>query len=145
MRRVLILAACAALGFVPAARAAVTVGQSFTPTIASCVPGTALETGVASGTSYTVPSAGVISSWSFQNGAAIVPDLELKVGRIISGDTYKIVGASPAGAQTANTLGTYAVRISVHAGDVIGIYENGGSCGLSTLSTSDTYEFASGI
>jgi hypothetical protein len=40
----------------------VTVGQLFTPNYDACSPGTALVTGVASGNSYRVPKAGVITS-----------------------------------------------------------------------------------
>jgi hypothetical protein len=129
----------AALGFASAANASVTIGQLFTPT--SCVAGTALQTGVSDGDSYTVPSPGVITSWSFDDGETIVPNLTFKVARRVSGDDYSIVGTSAAAAQTANTVSTYPARISVKAGDVIGEFEGGGDCGVSTTSASDTYEW----
>jgi phage baseplate assembly protein gpV len=132
-------ASLAALGFASAANASVTVGQLFTPSGCS-TGGTALQTGVASGNSYTVPSPGVITSWSFDDGAAIVPDLELKVARRVTGHSYSIVGTSVAGTQTPNTVSTYPTHISVSAGDVIGEFENGGDCGADGT-TSDTYEW----
>ncbi|MGN6169161.1 MAG: hypothetical protein ACTHQQ_13475, partial [Solirubrobacteraceae bacterium] len=69
-----------------------TIGQLFKPT-ADCVGGfSSLVTGVASGTSYVVPKAGVITSWSWHAGAHPVLGLELKVGRSAGGGSYKIVG-----------------------------------------------------
>src|SRR5436305_4548411 len=78
--------------------ATVTVGQLFTPTDLFC-GGTFLETGVASGRSYTVPKAGVITSWSFHDGAQTVSGLKLKVGRSAGTGMYTIVGEAAAGTQ----------------------------------------------
>jgi hypothetical protein len=59
----------------------VTVGQLFMPN-ATCVVGfTRLQSGVASGRSYSVQKAGVITSWSFEDGSLIASGLKLKVGR----------------------------------------------------------------
>jgi hypothetical protein len=131
------------LAFASAARASVTVGQLFTPNTDCNTPGTGLQTGVASGNSYSVPSAGVITSWSWEDGANTVPELEFKVARHVSGDDYTIAGTSLAGAQTANTVSTYPARIRVQAGDVIGVFQDGGTCG-SLGASSDTYESATG-
>lgn len=143
---------CAALiaavfGGVSAASAAATtvkVGQLFTPNYPSCSGGTALQTHVASGNSYRVPKDGVITSWSWHDGANTVPGLQLKVGRQKSGATYKIVGQATAGGQTPNTVHTYHTHIRVHAGDLIGVYENGGSCYSATSSPKDRYAWVQG-
>jgi hypothetical protein len=117
----------------------VTVGQLFTPTFGSCSPGyTALQTGVASGNSYRIPKAGVITSWSFHDGTNTVPDLKLKVGRSAGGRKYKILAEKTAGAQTANAVNTYPAHIPVRAGDLIGVFENGGSCLSITSGAGDT-------
>jgi beta-lactam-binding protein with PASTA domain len=95
----------------------------------SAANSTLLQTGVDSGASYTVPKAGVVTSWSFDDGPTTVPGLKLKVGRSAGTvNTYKIVGEATAGTQTANAVNTYKTHIGVKAGDLIGIYENGGAC-----------------
>lgn len=137
------VAACVVgLVFAAGANAAVTVGQLFTPTYrADCMAGTALQIDPGSGNGYSVPSAGVITSWSFNDGADTVPNLEFKVGRKVSGDDYTIVGTSVAGVQAPNTVVSFPARISVQAGDVIGLYAGGGTCGSDTTGT---YEWVDG-
>jgi hypothetical protein len=140
------VAVCAlALIFAAGANAAVTVGQLFTPTFSSCLAGTALQT-VVSGNGYAVSSPGVITSWSWEDGDTTDVGLEFKVGRHVSGDDYTIVGSSVAGTQAPNTVVSFPVRIPVKAGDVIGVFVNGGSgdC-ASNVSNSDTYEFLEGV
>lgn len=121
--------------------APITVGQLFTPT-QGCAPQTFLQTGVASGTSYSVPTAGVITQWSFQNGTTPPGGLKLKVGRPQGGNSYEIVGEAPAGSQTPNSFDTYPAQIPVSAGDVIGIYQSDApavECAINTGDVSDTF------
>ena len=121
-----------------------TVGQLFAPAD-SCAPSfTDLQTGVASGTSYTVPFAGVITSWAFQDGATPVAGLKLKVARPAGGGSFTIIGEAAAGAQLANSVNTYQTQIPVAAGDLIGIHEEGGDCVTGTASSADTNAFAAG-
>jgi hypothetical protein len=129
------------LAFVSVARASVTVGQLFTPTMVNCAGITeVIQTGVASGNSYAVPSAGVITSWSFQENSTTVAGLKLKVARSPDGANFTFVGESTAGPQTPNTVNTYPARIPVQAGDEIGILENGGGgCDTFTGAAGDTY------
>jgi PASTA domain len=122
-----------------AAATTVSVGQLFTPTYVCAGAGTYLQTGVASGTPYTVPKAGVITSWSFQDGAATVPELKLKVGRTAGTGMYKILAEKKAGAQTANKVNTYHAHIPVKAGDLIGLFKNGGDCAIPTGNNMDSY------
>jgi hypothetical protein len=146
MRRLAVALAGCMIALAAPAHAAVTVGQSFVPTYdCTGAAGTALQTGIASGNSYTVPTPGVITSWSFHDGAATVPGLEFKVGRSVVGTTYQVVGTSPAGGQTPNAVGTYPARIPVHAGDVIGFYEAGGNCVSNTGNSADHYAGLMGI
>lgn len=136
------LLVAAAWGLVSAPGAAattVTVGQLFTPNN-TCSPDTFLQTGVASGRSYTVPKAGVITSWSYQDAASTVSGLKLKVGRSAGSKMYTIVAEATAGTQTANSVNTYSAHIKVKAGDLIGLYTSGsGDCSKVTGSTLDTY------
>lgn len=140
----LVLACVFSLALVSVASASTTVGQLFTPDTECNVIATELVTGVTSGNAYTVPSAGVITSWSFHDGANKVPDLEFKVGRHVSGDEYTIVGTSAAGAQTGNAVNTYPTRIAVQAGDVIGIYVDGSGTCVSTGGSGDSREELTG-
>ena len=108
------------------AKASVTVGQLATPTTGvNCDgPFTMLQTTP----SYTVPSSGVITSWSVANDASTIRGLELKVGRLVATDQYQIVGESSAGTQTPNDVSTFPTQIPVRAGDIIGETEAGGDC-----------------
>lgn len=126
------------LAFAADANAAVTVGQLPTPT-SSCGTLTVLQTGVATGNSYTVPSPGVITSWSVKNAGTTIAGLEFRVGRNVGGENYQIVGASVAGVQTPNSVSTYPAQIPVQTGDVIGEYASGGGmCGVMTTNAGDT-------
>jgi hypothetical protein len=125
-----------------------TVGQLPAPNTncgpAGTVSSTYLLTGVASGTPYTVPFAGVITSWSFHSGTIPVTNLKLKVGRAAGGTSFTIVGEAAAGAQVPNTINTYPASIPVAAGDVIGIHEEGGDCQSSTGNNADTDAYVVG-
>lgn len=119
-RAVAAAAACSLLWASVAGASTVTVGQLFAPNVA-CNGSTALQTSVASGTSYTVPAQGVITAWSFEAGATSVSGLKLKVGRSVGGGQYVITGDAAAGAQVPNELNTYPADIPVQAGDLIGL------------------------
>jgi hypothetical protein len=134
----------ASVVLVPAATAAETkVGQLFTPTYACGGPNSYLQTGVASGNSYTVPVSGVITSWSFQAGATPVAGLKLKVGRF-SGTDVNLIADSAAGTQTPNAVNTYSANIPVQAGDMIGLLQISGNCAVQTADALDKYLFSSG-
>ena len=96
---------------------------------------------VVSGTSYVIPSAGVITSWSVQDDPSTVSGLKLKVGRLVahsgSESDYKIVGESVAGAQTPNGVSTFLAHIPVQAGDILGEFSNGGDCEALPTDTDD--------
>lgn len=106
-----------------------TIGQVFTPSrslpCVSLTPcGSYLQLGVATGSRYTVPFDGVITSWSFQADASPPSSpTSFIAARACCGtrDSYTTVGAAPASAITANELNIYPARIRVQAGDVIGL------------------------
>src|SRR4051794_23404643 len=90
----------------------VTVGQLFTPGTNCGGPQTILQTGSpAGGSSYVIPFNGVITSWSFQDGATPVTNLKLKVGHTVSGGQFVIDAEAVAGSQTANAATSYPVNI----------------------------------
>jgi uncharacterized repeat protein (TIGR01451 family) len=128
VRRVAIAGAIAgcALGFAASASASTTIGQLFVPNTSCATNTTYLQTSVSSGTGYTVPSAGVITSWAWEPAAETDPGLKLKVAQPKGGNDYKVVAEALAGAQTPNTATRYLTRISVQAGEIIGIlFPNG--------------------
>jgi hypothetical protein len=134
------MSACGLLSVSGADAKTVTVGQLFVPTGFCNVPQiTYLQTGVAGGTPYTVPKAGVITSWSFEAGVDVVSGLKLKVGRSELGANYMIVAEATAGVQNANTVNTYSAHIPVKAGDLIGLFAAGGDCTTYTGHGKDSY------
>jgi hypothetical protein len=141
-----VVLACGLWSVASAGAKTVTVGQLVMPDVASCGGGyTILQTGVASGRSYRVPEAGVITSWSWYDGANTVPDLKLKVARNTAvALNFKIIAEATAGTQTPYVLHTYHAHIPVRARDLIGIYENGGSCQAFTSNSMDTVAEALG-
>jgi hypothetical protein len=135
----IVAVACAfALPATTAWAATATVGQLFVPNETSCSSNfTYLQIGVGSGASYVVPAAGVVTSWSFWDNAFVVPGLKLKVARDAQGLSYSIVGEATAGTQLPSTINAFSTHIPVEAGDVIGIYEDGGGCGSNTTDPAD--------
>ena len=141
-RTLCVLVVASTFGILSASSAAaksVTIGQLSTPN-QSCVAATLLQPGAA-GASYTVPKAGVITSWSFQDAGTINPGLKLKVARPTgTADTYKIVAEDTAGTQTPNTVNTYSAHIPVRAGNFLGIYQGGGAiCATHTGNPADVF------
>ena len=118
-----VLAACV---LVPAsAPAATTLGQldpAGTPT-GSCVGTSYWAQAASTGVNYTVPAGGgVITSWSHRANASSGRELGLRVFRPESGTNFKLIGGSGVQTLTANTVNTFETRISVQAGDVLGLY-----------------------
>jgi hypothetical protein len=106
-----------------AASAATTLGETFVPANSITQPSILLQA-QSPGNAYTVPSPGVITSWSFQASFGAVPQgLKLKIGRPAGGASYTIVGESAPKNPVSNQLNTYTdVSIPVQTGDVIGLW-----------------------
>jgi hypothetical protein len=104
------------------AGAAVTIGSTFTPNDLFGGPGTLIQSSSPPANSYTVPTDGVITSWSFEAAAGTTPPLKLKVVRPAGGDDFTTVGDSQLETPTGGTLNTWRTRISVKAGDLLGHY-----------------------
>jgi hypothetical protein len=105
------------------ASAATTVGQTFVPEQAYSGGFTAVQSNYP-GQLYTVPVAGVITSWSLQAAATQVPvGIRFKVARPGGGDNFTIIGESGSQNPVAGALNTYTdVAIPVQPGDVLGLY-----------------------
>jgi len=107
---------------VPPVGAATQIGETFQPTT-NCSPRTRVQSSSPGG-QYAAPFAGVVTSWSFQSSSSggDAP-VKFKVARHVSGDNFTIVGESEyQSIPDLDVLNTYPVRISVQAGDVIGLY-----------------------
>ena len=87
------------------AAASVQIGATFTPDLGCGSPNATLQAVSPSG-QYAAPSAGVLTSWSFQAGSS-PPQLKLKVGRLAGGNNFTIVGDSPRQTMTPNALNTF--------------------------------------
>jgi hypothetical protein len=110
------LVALAVTSISPAA-AAVTVGQTFTPTDDFGGSGVFVPSSTP-GASYTVPSDGVITSWSFEAAAGVTPPMKLKVVRPAGGDDFTTIGDSELQTPLPGILNTWPTRIPVSAGDL---------------------------
>jgi hypothetical protein len=100
------------------AGAAVTIGETFVPAGGDdyC---TANYTWL---TQYATPSAGIITAWSFQADSA-PPQLKFKAGHPAGSNDFAVIGESTLKTPAPDSLNTYTdIRISVQAGDVIGLY-----------------------
>ena len=119
--RLSLAAAVTALALIGAsaflAGAAVKIGETFTPETAFDSSGVFIQSG-SPGNSYTVPSDGVITSWSFAAAAGVTAPLKLKVVRRAGGDNFTTVGDSQLETPMPATLNTWPTRIAVKTGDV---------------------------
>jgi hypothetical protein len=85
------------------------------------MPTTELQEAVAGPPSYTVPDGGVIVSWSHYEGPPSGNMMRLKIFRRTDVPTsFFTVGQSAVESLTAGVVNTFATRIPVQAGDVLG-------------------------
>jgi hypothetical protein len=99
------------------ANAATQIGTTFTPgPLLSGANSTWLQA------EYAAPAGGVITKWNYEAPASNVPQLKFKVARPAGGSDFTVIGESPVVVPTASSLNSYDIRISVQAGDVIGLY-----------------------
>jgi hypothetical protein len=125
---VLVGIATLALSVPVSASGATTIGQTFIPTTEPntelCVgPITFLQSSSPQ-SSYAVPSSGVLTSWSYQASGTVSP-IKFKLGRRVSGDSFRVEAESALVTPATNTVNTYPVRATVAPGDVIGIHFTG--------------------
>ena len=127
LRLAALLATLFALALAGTASAQITIGEVGAPAVGSrlCIlgPYDNIPAG-ASAPTYTVPSAGVITSWSNQAAEGLGQELTFKVFRPLgSGPLYpKFLVAGQDGPRSLipNALNTFPVEIPVKAGDLIG-------------------------
>ena len=115
-----VVVAAALIAAPSSAGAATTIGETFDPDMV-CSPNFTRLQSTSPGGQYTVPTAGVITKWSFQADAA-PPQIKFKVGRSAGGNSYTIIGESGLVTPSANTLNSYPTQIPVAPFDVIGTF-----------------------
>jgi uncharacterized repeat protein (TIGR01451 family) len=145
MRRALALATVlAALGPVAAAHGATTVGSDLAKAATQTVCGTActaFTADKASGApSAVAPVGGVIVRWRVKTGAD-ASGLALRTMRSAGTGSYAGVGASETQAVSKSGIATFATRLPVTAGDIIGLDDGGGGEVAAVSSTTDVFAF----
>jgi hypothetical protein len=138
--------------FAPAAGAQIVVGQvsPTVPTESFCTIGAPfdeVQVGVQGGTSYAAPAAGVLTSWSVNEGPGS-GSLGMKVFRPLGGGAYLIVGHDGPRPLTPNSLNTFPISIPVQAGDIVGTAlpaSSAVSCVFSTGLAGDVIGFREGL
>jgi hypothetical protein len=132
-----LLAAASSVG------AATQIGDPSAPVFNLCGADTLIQSGSPSG-QYAVPSAGVLTSWSYTAGPT-PPQRKLKVAHPTSGNGFRIVGESEPVMPIANSPNSHPTQISVQAGDLIGFYQStSGSCGVRGPVSGYSFHYLSG-
>ncbi len=142
----------AVLAFSSVASAQVMVGQ-LAPAVnpdGNCnfsEPYDEFQAAVAGGTGYTMPSSGVITSWStLAGGEPTGQILDMKVFRRIGAGVFLVVGQDLR-TLTPGTLNTFAVSLPVQTGDFLGISVGVGdhaTCYMGTKNPGDVIAYAKG-
>jgi len=63
----------------------------------------------------------VITSWSYQANSLVAGTIKLKIVRPLGGDNFQAVAESDVRSPVADSLNTFPTRVSVRAGDRVGI------------------------
>ena len=132
LRASLIGVAAAAVIAPAGAGAATTVGSTFDPSGSSCSTNFLVLQPSSPADLYVVPSAGVLTSWSFQASNQTPPNVKLVVARATANvDEFYIVAHSAIKSPVAGTTNTYTdISIPVLAGDFLGLRTSSfGDCG----------------
>jgi hypothetical protein len=106
-----------------------------------------VQISTAAGTSYVVPTAGVITSWSTNAGSFGGQQYGFKVFRPVGGTSFQVVGHDGPRTLTPGALNTFPVAIPVQAGDHIGLNippTGPTACSFSTGLEGDLYGYKSG-
>lgn len=106
-----------------------------------------VQISTAAGTSYVVPTAGVITSWSTNAAPGSGQQYGFKVFRPLGGTSFLVVGHDGPRTLTPSALNTFPVAIPVQAGDHIGINippTGTTACSFLTGLEGDVYGYAGG-
>ena len=117
----------AALAIAAPANAATPIGGTFAP--ANPCNGVTFLQAESPGSAYTVPSPGVITSWSHQAGTMAL-QMKLKIARAAGGSNFTIDAESALESLAPSQVNTFPTRIPVSGGEILGFYfsPNGPEC-----------------
>ena len=103
---------------------------------------------------YTVAQPGVITSWSTRGNSQAGREMGLRVFQLQSGSTYRVSGSSGLQTLTASIANVFTTRVSVVAGDRLGIYSGnasepggvgGAPCIFATANGADLVHYSGGF
>jgi hypothetical protein len=135
-------------GSAGAAPAAITLGElvGASPAFTCGGGGTVIQGAVAPGSpSYTVPARGVITSFSSQANANGNHQVRLALFGAPTGNVFPVRAKSPTFPMLASSVNTFAVRVPVQAGWLLGAQFTGTNvwCGKQTFAAADDLYFSS--
>jgi hypothetical protein len=122
-----VLATTAVMVAPSGASGAITIGETFLPSGPGCVPNNTFLQSTSPGGQYTVPSDGVITSWSYQSAATGTDKLKLKAARLTGPNTFLMIGESTLEDPVPSAVNSFFTRIPVKTGDIIGEYWDAGN------------------
>lgn len=133
------VALATAAAAVPATAATPLGGLPPGPAALPCADVTRVQDSAGPASPYVVPADGVITAWSTHAGLAAGSRMRLKVMRRTGAPAdFDVVGESALESLSPGTANTFATRIPVRAGDVLGQRTEGGAaCAFATASPSD--------
>src|SRR5437868_1765275 len=107
---------------------AATIGQTDAAANYACAAELDLQTGVASGAGFIAPPGGwLLTSWNTFAGSS-GGSMSLMIFRPTGvPDAYTVIAESPLQALTPNVLNTFAAKIVVRGGDLLGFWSGGGA------------------
>jgi hypothetical protein len=148
----LLIAILASLSLCASAQADVTVGEVATQApefLCNLGPTDAIQVATSGGSSYVVPQAGTLTSWSTAAAPGASQTLSLKVYRPLGGTIFSVLAQDGPRALTPSVLNTFQINIPVQAGDVIGLNDGeasifNDSCRIETTSLGDVAAGLSG-
>src|SRR5262249_26427607 len=129
------------------ASAATTIGQTTAATNYQCLAEFDLQTGVASGNGYVVPTGSwLLASWSTFAGMGLGSTgggMSLMIFRPVAvPGSYTVVAESPLKVLTANVLNTFPASVVVQGGDLLGFWSGGdAACATNTGLPGDVNPF----
>ncbi len=104
-----------------------------------------VQTASSGGVTYTIPSSGVVTSWSFAGGPSGT-NQALVVLRPAGGSNYTVVGITPTRFVASDQVGTFSASIAVEAGDLVGEWfaDGSGNCAHGSGSSGATLYWGNG-
>jgi hypothetical protein len=129
--------------------AAAGVGQFLSPNAALPANVVVLQTGVAVGSSYTVPpGVWTVTNWSITTGTGpTVGPVAVVVAKPTTGGQFKIEGVGAPETPALGMINAYPTSLTVHGGDILGLWHGSGNFANVALtgSSADTVAVQSGV